>query len=152
MADDAKYYEGDPKLTLTENGSDLHFLGGQCVMDRGLENAAMISYFTKPGFWGNRLFRKPEQRIGSQVEDQASRSITLDAVNDMRAAMDQAVEWMINTKIASEIQHIVSNPSSRNIRAVALIKPPDRDIELLLLNKYGDNWINQKIDPAYLKV
>jgi len=152
MTENSKYYEGDPKMILTENGSDIPFKGGQPTMDRGLENAVMISFFTRPGWWGNKLMRKPEQKIGSNVEEQAQKPINLDAINDMRSAMDRAVEWMTNTRVASEIENRVSNPRNNNLRAVSLIKPPDRDVQLILLNKYGDNWINQKIDPAYLRL
>jgi hypothetical protein len=38
--------QGDPKITMENDGADLVFRGGQPVMDSGLENAILISLFS----------------------------------------------------------------------------------------------------------
>jgi len=152
MADSSKRFEGDPRLTLNEGGADLTFKGGQPVMDRGLENAALISLYTEPGWFGNLFTRNPSQRIGSDFMATQRQAITLDSINDIRSAAESALQWMLNDGIASDITVRVSNPVSRKVQTVVLIKPVEGDIELLLLTKYGDNWISQKLDPAHLRL
>ena len=48
-------FDGDPKLILTQNGATLQYLGGQPVLDRGVENQATIALFTAPGWCGNKF-------------------------------------------------------------------------------------------------
>ena len=64
-------YQGDPKIILTENGATLKFVGGQPVMDRGLENFALISLLTKTGWAGNFFIRAEADKIGSDFEEAA---------------------------------------------------------------------------------
>lgn len=148
----ADRYQGDPKLTLDENGADLVFKGGQPVMDRGLENAALISLHTREGWAGNLFLRKPEEKIGSKYESALDAPITLSAFNNVRNAAKNALQWMIDVKVASQIEARVSNPTGKKIQTAVLIKPPSQDPLILLLTKNGLNWIAQKIDPAYLRV
>lgn len=145
-------YQGDPKLTLDENGADLVFKGGQPVMDQGLENAALISLHTREGWAGNLFFRKPAEQIGSKFEDTLEEPITLSAFNNVRNAAESALQWMIDTRLASTVVARVSNPTGQRIDTAVLIEPPSRDPLVLLLTKNGLNWIAQKIDPAYLRI
>lgn len=145
-------YQGDPKLTLDENGADLTFKGGQPEMDRGLENAALISLHTRKGWAGNTLIRKPEQRLGSDFEEAQNQPITLTSFNTIRNAALAALQWMIDGKIASKIDVAVRNPTGRKVETAALIRPISQDPLILLTTKNGLNWIAQKLDPAYLRV
>lgn len=145
-------YQGDPKLILDENGADLVFKGGQPEMDRGLENAALISLHTREGWAGNIFFRKPEEQIGSNYEDTLDDPITLSAFNNVRNASIAALQWMIDSNVASAIESKVSNPTGKRIDTVILIKPPSQDPLILLETKNGINWISQKLDPANLRV
>lgn len=145
-------YQGDPKLTLDENGAELTFKGGQPEMDRGLENAALISLHTRPGWAGNLFFRKPSQQIGSKYEDALRDPITLTAFNRVRNAATAALQWMIDGGLASTVETRTSNPTGKRIDTAVLIKPPTEDPLILLLTKNGLNWIAQKIDPANLRV
>lgn len=121
-------------------------------MDRGLENAALISLHTREGWAGNLFFRKPEQKIGSKYESTLQAPITLSAFNNVRNAAKAALQWMIDVKIASQIEAQVSNPTGKKTETVIGIKPPSQDPLILLLTKNGLNWIAQKLDPAHLRV
>lgn len=145
-------YQGDPKLTLDENGADLTFKGGQPEMDRGLENAALISLHTRRGWCGNVLFRKPEQRIGSDYEESLKLPITLTSFNTVRNAALAALAWFVDVKIASEIDAAVRNPTGRRVETLCGIKPLSQDPIVLLSVKNGLNWIAQKLDPAHLRI
>ena len=39
-------YSGDPRIVLTADGADFDYIGGQPVMDQGVENLALISLLT----------------------------------------------------------------------------------------------------------
>lgn len=145
-------YEGDPKLILDENGADLIWEGGQPVMDRGLENAALISLFTDEGWAGNVFWSDPNQKIGGQYETQARQPITLASLNDTRSAAENALAWMKRSGVASNVAAVVSNPQATRLQTVVLIEPPGRDVEVLLTKKNGENWIAQKLDPANLRI
>ena len=54
-------FSGDPYLTLGPDGSRLHYIGGQPVMDQGLENLAMISIFSGEEWAGNTLIKDVDQ-------------------------------------------------------------------------------------------
>ena len=60
-------WDGEPKLCMTANGADWEIRGGQPVMDAGLENWALYSMFTKPGWWGNYAIKGP-YRHGEDCE------------------------------------------------------------------------------------
>lgn len=145
-------YQGDPKMILDEQGSDLVFRGGQPVMDRGLENAALISLQTRPGWAGNILFRKPSEKIGSKYELSLEQPITITSLNTVRNAAKEALQWLLDQKIASKIEVAVSNPTGQRTKTIAIISPLSRDLLILLLTKNGMNWIAQKLDPANLRV
>jgi len=150
----ADRYQGDPKMILTEDGSNFVFPGdgGQPLMDAGLENAALISLFTEPGWAGNVLFQDPDEQIGSGYEAAGRATITLSNLNDLENEAELALKWMIRKKIASRIKASSGNPNG-NVRITEIvIEPPGKDAETILLTKYGENWINQTLDPAYKKV
>jgi phage gp46-like protein len=145
-------YQGDPKLTLDENGSDLTFKGGQPEMDRGLENAVFISLFTKESWVGNALFTDINQQIGSDFLDTVNQPITVTALNDIANSAERALQWMIDSDIAANITARATNPRNDWIEVAILIEPPTADPVILLAKQNGVNWSLQKIDPAYLRV
>ena len=119
-------FEGDPKLTLGPNGSNLEFKGGQPVMDTGLSNHVLISLFTAPGWVGNHLIKDPARKIGSNVEEEARKPITKTSMNKVRQAIVRAVE---SDKIKS-LDVDVSNPSGHRRTAEIKVQgaggsPPD---------------------------
>ena len=142
-------FQGDPAVSITEDGAKMKFINGQPVMDQGLHNAVLISLFTKKGYWGNSLITEESKKIGSDVEKTALEPIiSIQSINNMEDAIDKALAWMVETKLSQEIEITVTNPSSNNLRASIKITPPGRDSQTLLFLKNGINWIGQAHNPA----
>ena len=140
----ADIFSGDPRLFLSENGSRLIFKGGQPVMDRGLENLALISLFTRRGWAGNVLFSDIDQQIGGDFEEAANQPITLSMLNDVA----QAAERALDNPAFGNVIVTVENPNSNRLNVIILIQPPGQDSKILTLSRNGDNWIAQKEEPA----
>lgn len=142
-------YAGDPAVTITESGAKMKFINGQPVVDQGLENAVLISLFTRRGYWGNSLISEESKKIGSDVEVTALEPIvSIQSVNNMTDAIDRALKWMTDTKLSQDNEITVTNPSSNNLKATIKITPPGRDSQTLLFLKNGLNWIGQALNPA----
>jgi hypothetical protein len=142
------YLQGDPKLILTEQGSKLKFTGGQPLMDQGLENLALISLFSMPGWAGNVLFPDANQKLNSDFLTVARQPVTISMLNDLREAAERA---LVNPAFG-EVTVVVTNPNSYRLNVEITIEPPGQDIKILTLTKYGNNWLAQSSDPAYLKI
>lgn len=152
MSDNNNRYQGDPAVTITPDGAKMQFIGGQPVMDQGLENASLISAFTKTGWWGNILFKNSENKIGSDYQYQASQPIVdIKSVNNITDALKRAFKWMTDTGVASDVSVTVTNPNSQNIKSQVIITPLGRDSQTLLFLKNGINWISQALNPAHSK-
>lgn len=142
-------FEGDPKLFLDENGSSLKFVGGQPIIDGGLENAVLISLFTKQGWIGNTVFPDAAVHLGSDYENSFRKVITITTILDIKQAAERALQWMIDVGVASEIIVDVVNVQSYSIQTTITIKPPTLHIFDLILTRNGQNWVIQKNNPAY---
>jgi hypothetical protein len=138
------YFEGDPRLFLSKDGSFIQFEGGQPVMDQGLENQAMISLFTRRGWCGNVLLREASQQIGSDFEAAHDQPITMNTLNQIRDAAEKALKY----NAFGNIEINVTNPQSNIIRTEILIQPPGMDIKKLILERHGMGWVAQLSDPA----
>jgi phage gp46-like protein len=145
-------FQGDPKIFITIDGAEMVFVSGQPLMDGGLENAVNISLLTKKGWYGNFLIDDPNKRVGSRYLVAVHQSITLSMLVDSSNAIKQALQWMVDSGIASNVEGVVSNPDGKQLQSIATVEPPGKDIEVLLLTKNGTNWIVQKLDPASGKV
>lgn len=148
-------FQGDPKVFMDARGSRLEWIGGQSIMDAGWENAVFISLFTtlepknSPRGWaGNYLFEDQNVWIGSRYEAALAESITITSLNTARDEAQKALDWMLNTNLASEIIVDVTNPITDRIETLIRIRPPDLPVQELLLIKNGVNWIFQLKDPA----
>ena len=142
-------YQGDPKLFLGKNGSYLKFISGQPVMDSGLENAVLISLFTREGWAGNHLLRNRKYRIGSRFEAALDEPIILQTLNNARDEAAKALEWMIEGGLVGSIDISVTNPVGSQVVTSIQIHPPNMPIQNLLLVKNGVNWVFQIGNPAY---
>lgn len=144
-------WEGDPRVKITEAGAELVYRGGQPVMDRGLENAVLISLFTRTGWAGNALLTGEHEKIGDLFEQIATEEpITLTSLDRLASAAKRALAWMVSAKIASKIEVGATNPEGRQLATEIKIYPPGGgDPDVLTLLKNGPNWIFQKDDPAY---
>jgi phage gp46-like protein len=147
-------YEGDPKLTLGPDGSDLEYKGGQPVMDQGLENSAYIDLFTKRrepdsnqnGWWANLLTDDPDLKIGSDYVDTVqNQAITLKGLSEIEQSAGKALTGDIYGKIQSN----VTNPEANRIENTILIGPPGEDVQLLLVTENAVNWKAQAEEPAH---
>lgn len=146
-------YAGDPAVTITPDGAKMKFINGQPVVDQGLENAVLISLFTRCGYWGNSFISEESKKIGSDVEVTVLELIvSIQSVNNMTDAIDRALKWMTDTKLSQNNEITVTNPSSNNLRATIKITPPGRDSQTLLFLKNGLNWIGQALNPAHTRM
>lgn len=142
-------FEGDPKLILTKDGAELVYRDGQPVMDEGLENNALISLFTAPGWIGNTLLNEDEQ-IGSDFEGQARGTLTLSKLADIENAAVRALDTSFQ-KVSESIAQ-VNNPMGNQLDMFVRISPPGQDVDLLLTSKNGLNWRSQALDPANKRI
>jgi phage gp46-like protein len=146
-------WEGDPRIEITEAGADMVYRGGQPVMDRGFENAVLLSLFTAPDWEGNRLLTGKHEAIGSLYESVVSGPITLTSLDRIAGAARTALKWLLESGIASRMEAEAANPDGRQIAVTIRIYPPGGgDPAVLTLLKNGPNWIAQKDDPAYRRL
>lgn len=141
-------FQGDPAIKLTPGGADMKFIGGQPVMDQGIENAAIISLFTKPGWWGNSLITENNKKIGSKFQQQRT-IIDIDTINDYTDDATIALQWMVNSRLASKVDITVTNHRGDEIKTDIKIYPPGQTLRQLLFLKNGLNWIAQSCNPAH---
>ena len=138
-------YQGDPALTLTPNGATLTYIGGQPVLDAGLENQAQISLFTAEGWAGNFLFDDADQHIGSDFETIARQAITISGL----ALIEKSAERALGSDIFGTVRAVASNPQSWQRDVLINVQPPGEDRQTILLTSNGQNWINQAESPAH---
>jgi hypothetical protein len=140
-------FQGDPYLTITQDGAEMTFVGGQPVMDPGLENQANISLFTSEGWWGNILEDDPDKKIGSDFEKISKEPITLENLKRLRKSGIAALQ----SPAFKTVDGFIDNSQHNRTDFRAVVTPPSGVEAELLLSKSGQNWINQKNDPAHLK-
>jgi phage gp46-like protein len=145
----AYQWDGDPRIGIEPNGAEIYYVGGQPIMDRGLENAAILSLFTDEDWAGNALLTGANEKIGSRFEKQATEeAITLTTLDRLAETGRRALAWMIEARIAGAVSVTITNPTGRQLEAEIVISPPDGGNVFLLLAKNGPNWTAQKLDPA----
>jgi phage gp46-like protein len=140
-------FQGDLAIKLTPDGADIPFIGGQPVMDQGLENVVTISLFTKPGWWGNDLEIEENKKIGSNYERERI-AIDIQTINDVVDDANLALDGM-RKNLVSKLDITATNPRSNEIKTAIKIYPPGKDAEELLFLSNGTNWINQAQNPAH---
>ena len=133
-------FEGDPKLYLTPNGAELYYMGGQPVMERGLENQALISLFTRDG-WAGNVFLPPENRIGSDFEVTCAGSITRSKLADIENSADRA----LSSKAFSRVDTRARNPTSNHLRVEITVSGGG----VITLTREGALWRNQRAKGLY---
>lgn len=141
-------FSGDPLLFLGNDGSNLKFVEGQPVMDQGFENFVTIALFTEPGWAGNDLFRKTDQKIGSGFLSATRKSITLQSLNDIRNEAEKALQHSAFGKVTVN----VTNPRASQIDVLINIQPPGQDSQTILLSRDGLNWLAQATVPAHREI
>jgi len=141
-------YSGDPKLVLTVNGSKLVYIGGQPVMDQGLENLAFLSLFVPPGWAGNTLVDDPEEILGSDFITSAKGPITLSKLSQI----EQSAVKALSDPVFGQVTATATNPIGSRVNVDILIEPPVGDELALRLLRNGQNWVFQKLNPAHERI
>ena len=145
-------FQGDPKIIVTPSGATLQFVGGQPLMDRGLENAVVILLFTQPAWEGNEFIRDLNQKIGSDFENAHVEPFTIDSFVNIEQAAKTACKPLLDTGVAKDVAAVTSNPEGKTISTLVSVQSPAGDISQILIEKHGVNWLAQFLDPAYEKV
>lgn len=144
-------FTGDPRIFISENGASLKFSGGQSIMDAGLENAVIISLFTKPDYWGNLIVDDSNKKIGSDFEEVARLPVTISNLNKLQRSAENALKWMVTARIADSIEVTIGNPDEYIKEVSILVTPFGSDNpESIVLSTSGKNWQFQASNPAYL--
>jgi len=140
-------FGGDPFITIGADGADYIIRGGQPVMDQGLVNHVNMCLLTEPGWWGNDIEPVAERKVGSKFIVAAREPITRQSLLDTNKAAIQDVQG----DEFSDVQAQTTNPITQQVRLEMLLRPPSNDLQTLVLQRVGQNWINQKNDPAGVK-
>lgn len=141
-------FSGDPYLTLGPNGSRLTFVGGQPVMDQGLENQVVISLFTDEGWEGNAFIADPDRKVGSDFMAATRKPITLSSLT----GIEQAAVRALKSPAFGRVTATATNPTSNSLRVEILIEPPGQDSKTIILTRNGLNWQAQALNPAHGRV
>ena len=145
-------FDGDVAYILTPDGGQIIYSGGQPLMDAGgLENAVNISLFTGPGYWANALNEnEPDRQIGSDFEERVRpKAITTAYLRDVEDAALDALQWMINQKIAQTIEAVAIWPELNQVDLKILITKPDG---VTVVVRYELNWEAGVLFPVTAKV
>ena len=145
-------FDGDVAFILTQDGGQIIYTGGQPIMDAGgLENAVNISFFTGLGWWGNALDENnPDKQIGSDFEERVRpKAITIKYLRDVENAARDALQWMINQKIAKNIKANAIWPELNQVDLEILITKPDGNTVTV---RYELNWEAGLLYPVTAKV
>lgn len=143
--------QGDPKITLDADGADLVFLGGQPVMDSGLENAVAISLLSGASWFGNAFFQ-PGSQIKSRFYTLSLKSITVSRLAELENAAKADLAPLVAQGVIADPVVRVSVPSGTRLEASITISPPGADAVTILLSRYGANWAVQTTNPANERV
>ena len=135
---DIDRFGGDPKLFFTDDGFDLRYIAGQPVMEKGLENQAYISLFTREG-WAGNVFLPPENRVGSDYEDTCAGSITLSKLADIENSAVRAMTSKAFQRVSAEAK----NPRSD----ILLVEIKAGSGGPLTFSREGGLWRNQREKP-----
>jgi len=133
-------FDGDVAYPLTPDGGQIIYTGGQPLMDPGgLENAVNISLFTAFGYWANALNdNDPDKQIGSDFEERIRpKAITTAYLRDVEDAAMDALQWMINQKIAQTVEAVATWPKLNQVNLAILITMPDGETATV---RYELNW------------
>jgi len=145
-------FQGDPRLVMGPNGTTLKFIGGQPVMDAGLENYILHRLGVKEGWVGNYLFPETVNQLGTDFEEVTSGAITMRKITDIEKAGERVLAKLVETGFAESISVEVSNPTGNNLDMKVVIKRPEQDAEILSLSRVNLVWSSQLNDPAHLKL
>ena len=89
----------EPMLSITPDGADITMNAWSPVMDKGCGNAALISLFTEPNWWGNHVLEK-DNRIGLTDFDTLTKEpVTRESMIAIEKEAYRALDWMRNQDV-----------------------------------------------------
>lgn len=137
-------FQGDPLITLDEDGADMVFVSGNPIMDQGYINQVNFSIFTESGHWTEDLERNANKRYKGLFLKAAKKPITRQSlIDDARA-----LEADLQSPAFRTVQAEVVNPKYNGIDAEVTYTPPSNQREKLRLTRQGKNWISQIDNPV----
>lgn len=148
--------EGEPRLFLGPSGSKIVHVGGQPDMTRGVENSISIDLGTKAagvnshqnGWVGNHLFRDPDQRIGTDYQDDVeNQPLTLAGLSNDEQAAKAALKGALYGEVIAE----ATNPSADTVITKIRVNPPTGTFDFFT-KSFSQNWQFQAEDPANERV
>ena len=134
-------YDGDVRVTNSEDGGEIIFERGQPEMDEGLETAVYLSMFSSPGWWGNAISEKAAQ-LGSDLESIQSRTLSNQTRLDAEEYARQALAWMVSEGVAKSVTVAGSIPRADILGLVVTIEQPNGTVVTL---RYQVNWSAQSV-------
>lgn len=123
-------FTGDVRIFIDQDGVYFEFKSGQPTMDSGLINSYFLSLFTKslnhrgkaPAI--NAILPAASQ-VGSDFIDTVLEPVTVNTINDVVEAAENATQWMIDSGMVSE-QNIYLVNSDNSYRQLFIeAKRPD---------------------------
>jgi len=135
-------FYGDIKLKISPySDGGINYSDGQPEMVGGFHSAVTISLGTKKGWWGNKLFQKETQKIGSKYDEMQGDIVNNSYLRRKEAESVDALSWMIKIGVAKKIESEIVNPSADRIENNIKITKPSGIIEIYQIN--WDNQINE---------
>lgn len=123
-------FTGDPRIFINENGAFFEFKSGQPIMDSGLINSYFLSLFVKSK---NHRGKAPAinailpaaSQVGSDFIDTVLEPVTVNTINDVIEAAENATQWMIDSGIILEQTITIVNSDNSYRQLIIEAKRPD---------------------------
>jgi len=132
----------DLYLRPTEYGGEIEYDSrNDFVLTDGLFTACYISLFSEP-YWGNSIL-PVENRLVSTLNQLFERPISSSTRNQAIRITENALNWLIENDIASEIQVDCEIQNISTIIIVVRILQPDRELQEF---GYTLNWQGNYIE------
>lgn len=98
-------YTGDLAISINDNGDwDIKYENGQPYMTDGFDTCVTLALFGDPDFWQNELTNDPDEKYISELPEVIKNGkVTNDTINDGVSAINNALEFMVNSGMARTI-------------------------------------------------
>ena len=130
--------QGDIKLFILPGGVEVQYVGGQPIMDSGLENAVLIYLFTERG-WALNKIRPINEQIGSDFLAECRKPITISQIRRIEIAAESALKSF--GAVGGAIRDLSAKMVSGNqIFLSFVVDPPGSNPTEIELSGFGANW------------
>lgn len=131
-------FDGDPLITIGADGAEMEFKGGQPVMDQGFDNHVNFSLLSHANHWSGDLETLEERKYKGLFLEASRKPVTRQSLIDTDRAAELDVEGDEFGNILAE----TTNPTSDSLRLEMTLTPPTGDLQKLLLERTGQNWVS----------